>query len=304
MKVLARCGPTIQPQTFCSRFVLSSPAQIRRLDPVHRLTLASQQMSRTTLATVVLVLCVFAAGCAKKKVRTAKPPRIGSSETGIASWYGHPYHGRRAANGEVYDMEKMTAAHRTLPFDTWVRVENLDNNKQCEVRIQDRGPFIDGRIIDLSRAAARSIDMIGPGIVKVKVTIIPPPPYDVILASRTPYRAPQPVREVSPAPVPAADIPASEEVIPPPPPPVASSQLFAVQVGAFRHQANAERIRRSMEERFGRARLVFRDAGRPVWRVLVGEEGSAESAEELAGRIRETEREAFVVRLDEPRPSQ
>jgi rare lipoprotein A len=130
--------------------------------------------SRLFIVLIVAVAMLAASGC-RKKVKTAKPPRIGSTETGVASWYGHPYHGRRAANGEVYDMEKMTAAHRTLPFETWVRVRNLNNDKTVDVRIQDRGPFINGRIIDLSRAAAREIDMIGPGTTKVKLTIIASP---------------------------------------------------------------------------------------------------------------------------------
>ena len=116
-----------------------------------------------------------ASACGGKKVKAAKPPRIGSTETGIASWYGHPYHGRRAANGEIYDMEKLTAAHRTLPFETWVRVQNLSNRRTVDVRIQDRGPFVGGRVIDLSRAAAREIELLGPGITKVKLTVIAPP---------------------------------------------------------------------------------------------------------------------------------
>lgn len=120
-------------------------------------------------------LAFAAAGCGGKKVKTAAPPKIGSTETGVASWYGHPYHGRRAANGEVYDMEKLTAAHRTYPFDTWVRVKNLSNDRTVDVRIQDRGPFIRGRIIDLSHAAAREIALIGPGITKVRLTVIAPP---------------------------------------------------------------------------------------------------------------------------------
>lgn len=115
------------------------------------------------------------AGCRKKKPRSVPamttPPPQGWSETGIASWYGHPYHGRRAANGEVYDMERMTAAHRTLPFNTMVRVQSLTNGKQTVVRITDRGPFIEGRIIDLSRAAARELDLIGPGIMRVRIEV-------------------------------------------------------------------------------------------------------------------------------------
>lgn len=99
------------------------------------------------------------------------PPDAPYVETGIASWYGHPYHGRIAANGERYDMEQMTAAHRTLPFDTWVHVINLLNQKAVDVRITDRGPFIDGRVIDLSHAAAKAIEMIGPGTAQVRLEI-------------------------------------------------------------------------------------------------------------------------------------
>jgi len=102
-------------------------------------------------------------------------PTIGETQTGIASWYGEPYHGRRAANGEIYDMEQLTAAHRTLPFETWVRVQNLANSKTVDVRITDRGPFVDGRIIDLSRAAARQIEMIGPGTARVRIQVIAAP---------------------------------------------------------------------------------------------------------------------------------
>src|SRR5436190_15416238 len=122
----------------------------------------------------ILVLAVAIAaltGCAHKKHarggppppgrRAAVPVPLGYTEEGMASWYGHPYHGRAAANGEIYDMEKMTAAHRTFPFDTWVRVYDLDNNRATEVRIIDRGPFVDGRIIDLSHAAAGELQMIG-----------------------------------------------------------------------------------------------------------------------------------------------
>ena len=109
-------------------------------------------------------------------VAPASTPPIRSAETGLASWYGHPYHGRAASNGEIYDMEKLTAAHRTLPFGTMVHVTNLVNNKSVDVRIIDRGPFIDGRIIDLSHAAALAIDLIGPGIAQVRLDILAAPP--------------------------------------------------------------------------------------------------------------------------------
>lgn len=99
-------------------------------------------------------------------------PLVGTEEVGIASWYGYPYHGRASSSGEIYDMEKLTAAHRTLPFGTMVHVRNLTNDLTVDVRIIDRGPFVDGRIIDLSRAAARQIQMIGPGTAKVRLRIL------------------------------------------------------------------------------------------------------------------------------------
>ncbi|HVW09096.1 MAG TPA: septal ring lytic transglycosylase RlpA family protein, partial [Bryobacteraceae bacterium] len=86
-----------------------------------------------------------------------------------------PYDGRAAADGEIYDMETMVAAHRTLPFQTMVRVRNVKNDKTVDVRIIDRGPFVAGRIIDLSHAAARAIDLIGPGFGPVEVTILSTP---------------------------------------------------------------------------------------------------------------------------------
>jgi rare lipoprotein A len=96
-------------------------------------------------------------------------------ELGMASWYGVPFHGRKASNGETYDMYKMTAAHRTLPFDTVVRVTNLVNGKYADVRITDRGPFVEGRVIDLSLAAARAIDMVATGVSRVKLEWITGP---------------------------------------------------------------------------------------------------------------------------------
>ena len=136
---------------------------------------------RTRFLACVLVLLpasLLLSGCGTKHhVARALPaaPSLRSGETGLASWYGYPYHGRAAANGEIYDMEKCTAAHRTLPFGTWVRVTNLANDKSVDVRIIDRGPFVAGRIIDLSRAAAEVIDMIKAGIARVRLDIVSAP---------------------------------------------------------------------------------------------------------------------------------
>jgi rare lipoprotein A len=130
-------------------------------------------------ALALALAAVFLSGCAHKKHARRLPPppaaKPGDTETGVASWYGRPYHGRPAASGEIYDMEKLTAAHRTLPFNTWVRVLDLDNHRAVDVRIMDRGPFVDGRIIDLSHAAARAIGMIGPGLARVRVEVIRSP---------------------------------------------------------------------------------------------------------------------------------
>ena len=126
-------------------------------------------------AFIALILALLASGCAKH-VKAVRPADIKHfSESGIASWYGDPYHGRKTASGEVYDMHQLTAAHRTLPFGVWVEVTNLSNGKKVDVRITDRGPFIDGRIIDLSLAAAERIDMVRAGIVQVRLKGIPAP---------------------------------------------------------------------------------------------------------------------------------
>jgi rare lipoprotein A len=93
-------------------------------------------------------------------------------EEGVASWYGDPFNGRRTSNGEIYDMHQFTAAHRTLPFNAIVRVTNLRNGKQTEVRITDRGPFVADRVIDLSLSAAQAIDMVGPGTAPVRLEML------------------------------------------------------------------------------------------------------------------------------------
>ena len=108
------------------------------------------------------------AGCGKR-VETF---REGSEQVGYASWYGGKFHGRKTASGERYDMHTMTAAHRTAPFGTQVRVRNLSSNKSTVVRINDRGPFVRGRIIDLSLSAAREIDLVNDGTAKVELQFL------------------------------------------------------------------------------------------------------------------------------------
>ena len=127
------------------------------------------------IAAVIGALCFTSCGSSGRNRARVAMPKIGTKEKGIASWYGMPYHGRRTASGEVFDMDKITAAHKKFAFGTWVMVDNLDNGKRVEVRINDRGPFVRGRVIDLSRGAARKIDMLGPGLAKVRLTVIAKP---------------------------------------------------------------------------------------------------------------------------------
>ena len=92
--------------------------------------------------------------------------------TGVASYYGPGFHGKQTANGERFDMHAMSAAHKTLPFNTRLRVTNLENGKSVTVRINDRGPFVHGRVLDLSQGAAKAIDMIGSGIARVRCEVL------------------------------------------------------------------------------------------------------------------------------------
>src|SRR6185436_7843181 len=151
-------------------------------------------MSHRHLLFAVLLSCsaLLLGGCSRKRVHASNPAQTPPTQpsatqpspaqrtvaplveetTGYASWYGHPYHGRRTTNGETYDMNTMTAAHRTLPFDTVVKVSNLSNGKAVTVRINDRGPFVKDRIIDLSYLAAKQIDLVGPGTARVSLEIL------------------------------------------------------------------------------------------------------------------------------------
>ncbi len=125
--------------------------------------------ARSLVLALGLLVVATAVACATEHGGTASA----GGETGLASYYGSEFQGRRTANGEVYDENKLTAAHRTLPFGTRVRVTNLTNGKSVVVRINDRGPFRGGRIIDLSRRAAREIDSIREGVVRVRVVRLP-----------------------------------------------------------------------------------------------------------------------------------
>jgi rare lipoprotein A len=128
----------------------------------------SRLRSSFGLGAALLLAILALSYCARTRII----PPAGASQSGIASWYGADFHGRRTSNSEVYNMYDLTAAHKTLPFGTKVLVTNLTNSQTVCVRINDRGPFIPGRVIDLSFAAARLIDMVGPGTAPVRLDIL------------------------------------------------------------------------------------------------------------------------------------
>lgn len=153
------------------------------------------------------------------------PHAKGFTQTGRASWYGRKFHGRRTSNGEIYDMYALTAAHKTLPFGTYVQVRNLKNDRSVVVKINDRGPFVSGRIIDLSYTAAKEIGVIGPGTAPVELVALGTAKSGATGgASR--YRP--------------VDFQAGN---------------FTFQVGAFRDPQNAERQRRELLGSFADARV-------------------------------------------------
>ena len=134
-----------------------------------------------------LILVALAAGCARThkapptaapapavspQVARALPPEPRALQTGKASWYGDAHHGRKTASGETFDMNALTAAHRTLPLGTRVLVTNLANGRSIEVRINDRGPVVSDRIIDLSFAAARALGGVGAGVFRVRIAVV------------------------------------------------------------------------------------------------------------------------------------
>jgi rare lipoprotein A len=182
---------------------------------------------------------------------------------GLASWYGGADDGRPTASGEIYNMYGMTAAHRTLPFGTVVRVHDLDNGRSVDVRINDRGPFITGRIIDVSYAAAEAMGLVGPGTAHVQLEILNP----AVVYGRA-----------------------------------AAPGIYAVQVGAFRSEDNAQRLRATIEPHYGPVLIQTHDDPEQglVYRVRVGQLTSEGTAAELAGDLRESglASQTYVVRLN------
>jgi rare lipoprotein A len=171
----------------------------------------------------------------------------GFVQTGVASWYGEDFHGKATSNGEQYDMHGLTAAHKTLPLGVYVRVYNQDNDRELIVRVNDRGPFVKGRIIDLSYAAAKKlgVDRVGTAPVRIEALGYRGPTADT-------YQA-------------VADYDAGN---------------FTVQIGSFKERANAERLSMDMKKQFGHSEVQMAEVnGETFYRVRVGKYSSLRAAE-------------------------
>ena len=184
----------------------------------------------------------------------------GFRERGIASWYGRDFHGLRTSNGEIYDMYGISAAHKTLPMGTLVQVTHLGSGKQIEVRINDRGPFAPGRIIDLSYGAARQLGIVEAGLAQVE-----------IVAIGGTYQPPQ--RSAN------------------------AVNSYAVQIASFSVADNAHQLANQMRTRFGDAQVASAMINnQPVHRVRVGQFTSFEQAERITSQmIAEGYNGSFVV---------
>ena len=233
------------------------------------------------LAALILLL----GGCGTKSWRTggvvgSKPYTIrgktyyplqsahGFVEEGIASWYGPGFHGKRTANGEIYDMHAMTAAHKILPLGSIVRVTNKANGRSLVLRINDRGPFAGDRVIDLSRAAADKLDIIGKGTAPVRITALSDPARIASAAAKGDRQPPK----LNAGP---------------------DGRIF-LQVGAFTQQEDAQEMARQLENLGYKGRYFYAGSVKR-WRVQLGPVASRDMAEDMKLRLTDVAHDAFIV---------
>lgn len=222
--------------------------------------------------TVLFACLLIVNACAAKKHPSSKPPQSdkkikasqkpytvfgqryepmrsheGFVQTGIASWYGRDFHGKTTSNGERYDMHAMTAAHKTLPLGVYVRVQNRDNGRELIVRVNDRGPFVKGRVIDLSYAAAikLGVDILGTAPVRVEA-------LGFQQDGKEGYKTPD----------------------------TFDSGNYSIQIGSFKDHSNAKRLAEEMQKRLGFSDLHLTNVnGDLFYRVYAGRYDSLQSAE-------------------------
>jgi rare lipoprotein A len=178
------------------------------------------------------------------------------SETGTASWYGPPYHNREGANGEVYNEHHISAAHRTLPMGSLIKVTNLRTGQSAVMHVTDRGPFVQGRILDLSMAAAKELSVWGPGTAQVRIDV---------------YSTPHPLD---------------------------TGGRWCVQIGAFDHAGEALHLQAKLEREYRTANVIEFEGPTGYWVRIRPEHDDRTIAMEIANRLRPSEGEAWLVRLD------
>ena len=200
---------------------------------------------------LLFIALVLASACSvpQSKVRVPPPPVTDArvSQTGIASWYGPGFHGKATASGEIYNQNDMTAAHQTLPLGSKVMVTNMENGRSAEVLVNDRGPFAKGRIIDLSYAAAQSVDMIGPGTALVRIDVLD---------------SPVPLRAIRPA------------------------LDYTLQLGSFAQLENAQQLRDRIVKNFDSVMITpLPSKNTTYYRVHLGNFSNRSAAEDMAKQV-------------------
>jgi rare lipoprotein A len=250
------------------------------------------------LSVLMLAACASSTAAAEPHAPTVKPPSYevfgkryqvrassdGYRERGVASWYGRPFHGRPTSSGEMYDMHEMTAAHTTLPLPTWVEVTNLSNGKRIVVKVNDRGPFVADRVIDLSYAAANALDIVRSGTARVEIHAVAEP---AAAAPRSSARA-ESARPISPAPAPATQVSVAPVAVPSALSIAPSERLFA-EAGKFRTRTDAVAVVDGLKAQGLVNAFVVTEDGRrkSVHRVRVGPLLDEAEVERMSDRLRE-----------------
>ena len=178
------------------------------------------------------------------------------SEEGVASWYGPPYHNRQGANGKIFDQNAMTAAHRTLPMGSLIMVTNENTGQSAIMRVTDRGPFVQGRLLDLSMASAKATGVYRAGLAPVRIDV---------------YQAPHPID---------------------------AGGRWCVQIGAFEHERKAEQLLEELERKYETAQVIDFEGPTGYWVRIRPQGDNKEQAESIVRRLRPSEGDAYLVRLD------
>lgn len=215
----------------------------------------------------------------------------GYNETGIASWYGTKFHGKRTANGERYDMYAMSAAHKTLPLPTMVRVTNLDNGRSVVVRVNDRGPFVKSRVIDLSYAAAKTLGYDDTGTASVRVEVLGNRSGSSGSTTSGNSRVVRPAPVQRPVILPQSRVPATTSR--------ARPGAMYIQLGAFSSHTNARQLKESLESEYPSVRIYKKEGGYSgIFRVRLGPFTDVERIEDVVLSIQDRGHSNAIVVIE------